>query len=118
MTLPHIDFVGMTPSPALRAEVQRQVMRLTHQVPRLSSCHVVVRRSEGHRQHGPLFAVQVRATLPGGSFEVGRSPATREHADAYAAVREAFAILRRQVEEFQTVRQAHRQDGPRNAATA
>lgn len=106
MSTPNVDFVGMTPSPALRAEIARHAMRLGHLAPRLASCHVVVRRSDGHAGGAPSFNVQVRATLPGGSFDVGRSPATHDQDDAYAAVRHAFATLRRQIEEFQGVRQA------------
>jgi ribosome-associated translation inhibitor RaiA len=106
MTTPNVDFVGMTPSPALRAEIARHVMRLGHLAPRLSSCHVVLRRSGSQADAAPHFNVHVRATLPGGSFDVGRSPTVQGQEDAYAAVRHAFATLRRQVEEFQAMRQS------------
>lgn len=112
MTLPTIEFVGMTPSPALRVDIERQVLRLSHLAPRMTSCHITLRRAEGHQHKGHRFHVQARAVLPGGTFDVGRGGSDcRDCDDAYAAVRNAFNVLRRQIEEFQSIRQSHRQDG-------
>jgi putative sigma-54 modulation protein len=108
MPRPTIDFVGMTPSPALRIEIERHVLRLTHMAPQMTSCHVTLRRAEGHHRKGSRFHVHVRAMLPGGTFDVGgRSAGAHEHDDAYVAVRESFRALRRKIEEFQSLRRHH-----------
>ena len=108
MPLPTIDFVGMTPSPALRAEIERHALRLSHLAPRMTSCHVTLRRAEGHHRHGSRFRARIRVLIPGAAFDVGAAGSAHDRDDAYAAVRDTFHVVRDKIEEFQAMRRPRR----------
>lgn len=100
-----IVFQGMAPSPALRADIERHAEHLARFVPRLHTCHVTLRHSEGRHRQGNRYLAHVRVTLPGGEFEAGRTAEPdRSHEDAYVAIRDAFDALRRQLEDFMSIR--------------
>lgn len=95
-----VSFQGIEPSPALRADIERQAKKLLHFAPRLIACHVTVGLDELRHQHGNRYLVHVRAVMPGGEFDAGRSPPPdHRHEDAYIAVHDAFDALRRQLED-------------------
>ena len=115
MTIPvEITYLGLPPSPALSDHITRHANRLQHFAPRLQACHVTVSRSEHHHHSGNRFSVTAHASLPGGDFHAGRTcEADRAHEDAYVAASEAIDALRRQLEEFQTIRRERAQSDGR-----
>ena len=95
-----VSFKGMEPSAALRAEIERRAQKLLDFAPRLVACHVTVSLDEQRHQQGNRYDVHVRATMPGGRFDAGRSPPQdHSHEDVYVAVRDAFDAMRRQLED-------------------
>lgn len=95
-----VSFQGMEPSAALRADIERHAEKLQRFAPRLTDCQVTVSLDEQRHQKGNRYQVHVRATMPGGDFDAGRSPPLdQSHEDAYVAVRDAFDALRRQLED-------------------
>jgi cold shock CspA family protein len=59
------------------------------------SCRVVVEETQRRRHQGNLFSVRIDLTVPGKEIAVSR----QEHEDAYVAVRDAFNVAARLVEE-------------------
>ena len=95
-----VSFQGMDPSEALRADIERRAQKLVQFAPRLIACHATVSRDEQRHQQGNRYLVHVRATMPGGEFDAGRTPPLdHSHEDAHVAARDAFDALRRQLED-------------------
>ena len=101
-----VDFESLEPSSALADAIHREVVRLERRVPRLLSCHVVVREPHRRQRRGRQFEVRIHVTLPGGEVAVSRGPRDRGHDDPYRAVRDAFAQAHRQLRDFLRVRHA------------
>ncbi|HEY0229771.1 MAG TPA: HPF/RaiA family ribosome-associated protein [Dokdonella sp.] len=102
-----VDFVGLDISPALREDVLKHAGELEHLVPADASCHVTIAHAENRHRHGNRFVVHARLNLPGTVLEAGHTPVSDEtHEDPQRAIVDAFAELRRQLEEF-----LHRQRG-------
>ena len=102
MSLPiTVTFQGMSPSPALRTDIEQHAERLQRFAPRLLSCTATVRRSEDRHHKGNRYVIHARVALPGGEFEAGRTTEPdHSHEDPYVAVRDTFDALRRQLEDF------------------
>lgn len=69
---------------------------------RIISGHVTV--SLPHRRHtkGNIYHIQIRLHVPGGDVVVSSEPEKNDaHEDAYVAIHDAFAVAKRQLEEFQ-----------------
>ena len=95
-----VNFQAMAPSPALRAEIERQAQKLARYAPRLMACNVTIGLGEQRHQQGNRYQVHVHAVMPGGEFDSGRSPPMdHRHEDAYVAVGDAFDAMRRQLED-------------------
>lgn len=99
-----VSFLDMRPSKALYDDISRRALQLERFAPDLTDCRVTVRHSEMRHHQGNHYQVLTRVTLPGGQFEAGRETGNDTHADAYVAVRDAFAALRRQLQDFQRIR--------------
>lgn len=102
MTMPiYTTFQGLPSSPALEAAIERHARRLERFAPRLTACNVTVSRSEDRHNKGNRYRVHVSVSLPGGAIEAGRSAEPdHSHEDPYVAVRDSFAAVRRQLEDF------------------
>lgn len=100
-----VDFESLEPSSVLVDAIRREVRSVERLVPRVTACHVVVREPHRHRRTGRQFEVRIHLGLPGGEIAVTRGAGNRRREDAYVAVRDAFAQLRRQVRKFTSVRQ-------------
>ena len=95
-----INFQAMAPSPALRAEIERQARKLVRYAPRLMGCNVTIGLGEQRHHQGNRYEVHVHAVMPGGEFDAGRSaPMAHRHEDPYVAVGDAFDAMRRQLED-------------------
>lgn len=102
---PHIVYRGFGPSSALTARVNEEIAELEHLWDRITGCHVSLELPHRHQRHGKHFVVKIELFVPGKVLTVGRDPAEHDKAeDAYAAVNEAFATMRRQLREYVRVK--------------
>lgn len=95
-----ITFRHMSPSPALEARIRGRVEELEQVFDRIVACHVTVEAVNRRQQQAKLFEIRVDLTLPGREIVVGRDPAANPaHEDAHVAVRDAFDVARRRLED-------------------
>lgn len=102
-----IDFKNLDRSEAVEADIKRYADKLDEFCNKIISCHVVVERPHAHHRNGRLYHVRIDLTLPGHELVVNRhSDEAHEHEDVHVAVRDAFAAMRRQIED--AIRKDHR----------
>jgi ribosome-associated translation inhibitor RaiA len=101
---PQITFEGSESSDAARDVITREIARLETHYKRITGCRVsVIAPSHKHR-HGTGFQVHIWLTIP--SYEnivvnnLASDDARHEHAEA--AIKDAFAAARRQVDAIAT----------------
>jgi ribosomal subunit interface protein len=85
----------MPHSAAIETNVTEKAAKLDRYFDRIMSCRVVVEETQRRRHQGNLFSVRIDLTVPGKEIAVSR----QEHEDAYVAVRDAFNVAARLVEE-------------------
>ncbi|HEX7689539.1 MAG TPA: HPF/RaiA family ribosome-associated protein [Burkholderiaceae bacterium] len=98
-----IRFVGMEPSAALELPIRRAVAKLEGFHPHLMSCRVTVEELDKHKHQGRQHAVRIDLTVPGAELCVDHV----RHEDVRLAVRDAFADLRRQLQDVVRRTQGH-----------
>ncbi len=95
-----VAFRGMSPSPAIEADIHRRAEALQRFHPRLSSCHVTVEAPHRHHAQGKIYAVKIDLHLPGAALEITHHrPHDHAHEDVYVAIRDAFDALTRRLED-------------------
>jgi ribosomal subunit interface protein len=99
-----IVFREMEPSPALEELIRQKVEKLEQFEDRVIGCRVTLATPHRHQHKGMRFEVNIDVVIPGGEL-VER----HEHEDAYAAIREAFRALQRQLADTHKKR-----DAPKN----
>ena len=135
-----ISFRNMDRSPALAERIEHEIGRLRRYVPGLEHCEVMVEALHRHHRFGHPYQVHLVLRLPGIEVVVTHEPSSRQataasaepehparageveavHRDAYVAVRDAFDLARRRLEEeIRRMRDRRRANGalssPRNA---
>jgi ribosomal subunit interface protein len=90
-----IVFHDLSHSDALESVIRDRARKLESVHSRLMRCHVSIEQPHRHSQQGNSFNVRLTLHVPGGEIVVNRD----EHEDVYAAVREAFDVAHRQLEE-------------------
>lgn len=109
----------MDPSEAVTTRVEAEAAKLDTFFDRITSCRVVVEAPHRHHKRGELFHVRIELGVPGTELVVSHEPSppadlTRdeathlskhseahpEHKDVYVAVRDAFGIARRQLQDY------------------
>jgi ribosomal subunit interface protein len=85
----------MSHSDALEAHIRQKVAKLEEFHDRITSCRVTVEQLGRHQQQGRPFRVTVDVRLPGREIVANRD----DHEDVYVALRDAFAAVRRQLED-------------------
>ena len=86
-------------SPALEELIRRRAEKLDVFRPGITSCVVTVDAPHRHQRHGREFAVRIDLHVPGRDIVI-----TREHdEDVYVALREAFDVAVRQIDEHARV---------------
>ncbi len=81
-------------SPPLEAELRKRAGRLERHSDRITSCRIAVERPTGnHHQEGGPYRVRVDVMVPGSELVADKSDE-----ELYAAVRQAFDAVERQVE--------------------
>jgi ribosome-associated translation inhibitor RaiA len=99
---------------ALEEEIRSRASRLESFYPRIVGCRVVLEVPNRHRRHGRPVHVRIELSLPGEDVIVNHEPtpdtAARSesrkrdeleghHKDAHVAIREAFDVARRRLED-------------------
>lgn len=109
MTSPlQVIFHGMDRSEAVDERIVTEMQKLGKIHPRITSARVTIEAPPHHKHKGNIFAVGIVLDIPGSDLAIntGRSnnPA---HQDIYIAIRDAFAILTRNVKEHTRRHNAH-----------
>jgi ribosomal subunit interface protein len=86
-------------SPALDARVRELTERLERFHARIIRCEVTIEAPPAHQHKGGPFAVRIQVTISGGVINANSAHAVRpQHADVYAALRDAFGSVKRQLQ--------------------
>jgi ribosome-associated translation inhibitor RaiA/cold shock CspA family protein len=116
---PTITFRGIDPSAALEAEIRRRLDKLETYDHSIIGCHVLVELAQRHHEAGNRYHVRIDLTVPGEEIVVAheaslhatdqdihlakatkQDEADPERKHALVAVREAFDIARRQLQDY------------------
>lgn len=83
-------------SDVLDAHIRDKVKKLDDFFDRIISCRVVVELPHKHHHQGKQFNVRIDIGVPGSEIVVNRD----HHEDIYVALRDAFDIAKRQLEDY------------------
>src|SRR3984957_283163 len=99
---PEITFEGSEPSPAAREVILREIERLETHNKRITGCRVTVIAPSHKHRHGVGFQVNIWLTIPPHENIVVNHAATDDprHEYAKAAIKDAFATARRQIDDL------------------
>ncbi len=99
---PEITFEGCEPSAAARDLIIREIERLETHHQRITACRVTVIAPSHKHRHGTGFQVRIWLTLPPHENIVVNHTSSDEsrHEHAQAAITDAFASARRQVDDL------------------
>jgi len=102
MQLPlQITFRHMDHSDAIEARIREEVETLEQFYDQIISCRVVVDAPHAHHHKGKLYHIGIDLKVPDAELVVSREHHEKhEHEDFYVAVRDAFADIRRQLEDY------------------
>jgi ribosomal subunit interface protein len=95
----HLTYRHLDASPALAARVRELAGKLERFHSRIIRCDVTIEAPSAHHHKRGAFAVRVQVTIPGGVLNANSAHAAQpEHVDAYAALRDAFDNIKRQLQ--------------------
>jgi len=95
MVQPHITYRHMPHSPVLDQKIGELSAKLQGLHPRITSLHVVVDELDRHKEQGRLFEVRIDVKAPHAEIVANH----QRHEDPYAAMRDAFDVVIRQLTE-------------------
>lgn len=116
---PHIAFRGVRPTKGIEGEIHEQFEKVQRYCPSILACHVLFERRDRHHRLGNRYHVRVSVTVPDDEIVVNHE-ATRhlasqgldvgrltrdmephpERKRARVAIRNAFAVARRQLQDY------------------
>ena len=115
---PIVTFHGIQRSASLEAEIAERLSKLERYHHNITSCRVLVERVQRHHETGNRFQVRIDLTIPGEEIVVSREAAlhssargtgaakvtkadelAREDKYAHVAVRKAFEVARRRLQD-------------------
>ena len=102
MQLPlQITFRNLGRSEAIEAKVRERAEKLDKYCDQIMSCRVIVDAQHKHHHRGNHYQVRVDVTVPDAELVANREP-DEHHAytDVYVAIRDAFDVIRRQLEDY------------------
>jgi ribosomal subunit interface protein len=102
MQLPlQITYRGLDPSPAVDADIRDKAAKLDHYYDHIMSCRVMVEAPHRHSRQGNIYHVRVDLKVPDRELVASRDTAKYDsHEDLYVAIRDAFAAIQRQLEDY------------------
>lgn len=89
-----ISFRNLDHSPSAEELVRRRAAELIQSDDRITSCRVVMEMGRHGHEPGNLFHVHLDVVVPGGEIL-----AREANSDLHAAIREAFDVARRRLQE-------------------
>jgi ribosome-associated translation inhibitor RaiA len=96
-----IVFRDLEPSAALESRIRERVAKLEQLCHEIIGCRVVIELRHRHHHQGALFHVGIALEVPHAELVSSRGPdVDHAHEDVYVAVRDAFAALRTQLDEY------------------
>ncbi|MGQ9365751.1 HPF/RaiA family ribosome-associated protein [Azospirillum sp. ST 5-10] len=100
MQLPlQISFRNMHASDALEHTIRQKAAKLERVCDQITRCDVVVETPHHDRRKGRLYHVRIDLTVPGGELVV-RGDQSNADENVRVAVRNAFDVARRRLEDF------------------
>lgn len=116
---PTVTFRGIDPSAALEEEIRTRIDKLETYYHSIMGCHVLVELAQRHHEAGNRYHVRIDLTVPGEEIVVAhdaslhgtdkdihlakatkQDEADPERKHAFVAVREAFDVARRQLQDY------------------
>lgn len=116
---PTVTFRGFSPSPALEDDIRKHVAKLETYFASIMGCRVLVELVQRHHRAGNRYHVRIDLTVPGDEIVVAHEASLRaaaqdlgtekitkaseldgERKHARVAVREAFDVARRRLQDF------------------
>ncbi len=96
-----ITFKEVDHSDAVEARIRERVDRLDQFYPRITSCRVVVAKTNRHHHSGNLFVIRIDLRVPGEEITVSRDAGiNKAHKDIYVSIRDAFDAAQRGLEDY------------------
>lgn len=90
-------------TPTIENKIRKKAEKLTRLYDRIISCRVVVESPQRHKHRGKLFKIRIDLSVPGKELIVNH----KQNENAYAAIRDAFKAMERQLEEFSRKQHGH-----------
>ena len=102
MELPlQITFHSLQRSDAIAGHVRNRARKLEKFFDRIHFCRVAIEAPHHHRTKGNEYRVRVEVSVPGQQLVVTRGDGDHgAYGDVYAAIRDAFDAMRRQLEDY------------------
>jgi ribosomal subunit interface protein len=101
-----VTFRNVQPSAAVEEKIHEYIAKLEHFYNRIISCRVTVDAPHRNHHKGKLYHVQIDLSVPNGELVVNRNPSEdKTHADIYIAIRDAFDALKRQLQDYSSLKQ-------------
>jgi len=102
MQLPvQITYRGLEASAAVDADIRAKAAKLDQYYDHIMSCRVMVEVPHHHSRQGNTYHVRVDVKVPDQELVASRDTAKYDsHEDLYVAVRDAFAAVQRQLEDY------------------
>ena len=91
-----VTFRDMPSSDAVETRVREKADKLTRFYDRIVNCRVVIEMPQRHKHQGKLHSVRIDLSVPGAELVANHA----QDEDVYVALRDAFAAITRQLEEF------------------
>jgi cold shock CspA family protein len=96
-----VIFRDVPSSQAVEQLIGTLAQRLEHYCARINGCRVTIAEPHRHRRRGRLFSIRIDLTVPGEEIVINREHRLHEaHRDVSVAVREAFHVARRRLEDY------------------
>jgi len=113
-----ITFRGFPHSDAVETRVREKAAKLEQFCDNIISCKVALELEHQHQHQGNLFHVRIDLKVPGKHIVVSREHHDKQsHEDMYVALRDAFDVAKRQVEEHVRIQRGEVKKHPVPALT-
>jgi ribosomal subunit interface protein len=102
MQLPlQITWRNLEASDAVESAVREKAQKLERFAEHITSCRVIIEAPHKHHHQGNIYHVKIDITLPGAEIlATHHSDKHHAHEDVYVAIRDAFDVARRQLEDY------------------
>ena len=98
---PEILFRNLDKSEALEKSIADRIEKLKKHFSHITRCQVVIEETHHHKHQGKLFHVRINLHVPEKELVVSHEKHDKqEHEDAYVAVRDAFNVMERQLDDY------------------